>query len=263
MNITGPQSNGANSSLTITEGSMNVDTDGGPNLAMSVEYADAMTFNASQHLRSLSIYGTTTRLAADGNRKIVTPSVSLNDNGKLDLTNNKLIVTNGSLGSWNGSAYTGVTGLLQSGRGDGSWNGVGIITSQTNATTSVLTTLAIASADELGVTEWYGESVDFDDVLIAYTWGGDADLNGELNGDDYFFIDSNVANSGSVFGYHQGDFDLNGEINGDDYFIIDGNITAAQAAGGPPPSLAAVPEPSALALLLAGPLLARRRRVRG
>src|SRR5687767_15527666 len=33
----------------------------------------------------------------------------------------------------------------------------------------------------------------------------------------YFHIDSNVLNSGSVFGYHNGDFDYNGEINGDDY----------------------------------------------
>jgi Ca2+-binding RTX toxin-like protein len=58
-----------------------------------------------------------------------------------------------------------------------------------------------------------------DSVLVMYTWGGDADLSGELNGDDYFFIDSDAV------GYYDGSFDYSGEINGDDYFIIDSNIT--------------------------------------
>ena len=53
-----------------------------------------------------------------------------------------------------------------------------------------------------------------------YTYGGDADLNGKLNGDDYFQIDSHVNVAGST-GYHNGDFNYNGIVNGDDYFIID------------------------------------------
>src|SRR5437773_4101749 len=98
-----------------------------------------------------------------------------------------------------------------------------------------------------------------------YTWGGDANLDGLLNGDDYFRIDSHVSQNGSVFGYHNGDFNYDGAINGDDYFIIDSNIATAQSSpsfptGGGATALTAVPEPVSVgggALLL--PLLRRRR----
>jgi co-chaperonin GroES (HSP10) len=194
-------------------------------------------------------------------------TVDVADNSKLDVADNKVVVTGGDIGSWNGTNYTGVTGLLQAGRGDGSWNGPGIVTSMSDATTSSRTTLAVALAEETphaGGT-FGGVSVNAGDVLIFYTWGGDADLNGELNGDDYFFIDANVINSGSVFGFHKGDFDYNGTIDGDDYFIIDSNITFSQnsppfSTSAPAPDLQAVPEPVALAPLLMMSLGLRRRR---
>jgi hypothetical protein len=56
-------------------------------------------------------------------------------------------------------------------------------------------------------------------------------LDGELNGDDYFNIDANVLQSGIVFGYSLGDLNYDGEINGDDYFLIDSNIVAAGILG--------------------------------
>jgi hypothetical protein len=90
------------------------------------------------------------------------------------------------------------------------------------------------ASDILGISgsetgEWQGQTVDATTLLVKFTYGGDADLNGEVNGDDYFFIDSNILQSGSVFGYHVGDFDLNGEINGDDYFVVDSNILQSQS----------------------------------
>jgi hypothetical protein len=211
---------------------------------------------------------TTLRIAPSGALNTLrATTVSISTDAKLDLTDNKLVVAAGDVGTWNGSGYTGVTGQIQSGRGDGSWNGDGIVTSMSDATTSVLTTLAVAAADDTGYvgSTFGGVTIASGDVLGMYTWGGDADLNGELNGDDYFFIDSNVINSGTVFGFHNGDFDYNGEINGDDYFIIDSNLTFAQnsapfptgsGAGG----LAAIPEP-AIGILGLPLLLHRRRRL--
>src|SRR5437773_11392541 len=100
-----------------------------------------------------------------------------------------------------------------------------------------------------------------------YTWGGDANLDGLLNGDDYFRIDSHVNQSGSVFGYHNGDFNYDGAINGDDYFILDSNIATAQSSPAFPTgdgvnALTAVPEPASFAAFAAAMAFGRRNRRR-
>src|SRR5439155_15338672 len=157
----------------------------------------------------------------------VVNTLAIGAGGKLDLRDNDLVVQGMSIGSWNGSTYTGVTGLLAKGRNGGAWNGGGgIITSRTQAAApSVLTTLAIARAADIGVANstWSGQDIGAGDVLVMYTYGGDANLDGLVNGDDYFQIDSHVNQSGAV-GYFNGDFNYDGAINGDDYFIIDSNI---------------------------------------
>ena len=76
-------------------------------------------------------------------------------------------------------------------------------------------------------TVWDGMTVNGADVLLRYTFPGDANLDGRLNGDDYFNIDSHVNQNGSVFGYFYGDFNYDGRINGDDYFLIDSNINSS------------------------------------
>ena len=191
-------------------------------------------------------------------------TLSIGATGKLNLTNNDLVIRTTPTGTWNGSAYTGVTGMVAAGYGDGTWNGNGILTTMSDATTGVLTTLAVARAGDVldisgsATTSWSGQTVDASSTLVKYTWGGDADLNGELNGDDYFYIDSHILQSGSVFGFHNGDFNYDGEINGDDYFILDSNILFAQGSG--MQMLTAIPEPGGFVLLLA--LCGSRRRKR-
>src|SRR5206468_12459249 len=107
----------------------------------------------------------------------------------------------------------------------------------------VLTGLAVATAAETGYAggNFIAQSVTASDTLIMYTWGGDANLDGTLNGDDYFQIDSNIGLAGTVFGYHNGDFNYDGDINGDDYFIIDSNIGIGQSATPFPTSSAIAP----------------------
>ena len=74
-----------------------------------------------------------------------------------------------------------------------------------------------------------GETIGATTVIIKYTHAGDIDLNGVIDGDDYFWLDSHVLQSGAVFGYFNGDLDLNGKLNGDDYFWIDSNILSQGA----------------------------------
>lgn len=71
-------------------------------------------------------------------------------------------------------------------------------------------------------TTFAGFTVDATTVLVKYTYTGDADLSGQLDGDDYFRIDSNILSGGGTWA--QGDFDFSGELNGDDYFWIDSYI---------------------------------------
>jgi hypothetical protein len=183
---------------------------------------------------------------------------------QFDLANNKL-VTQSPIGSWNGSGYTGVAGLIQSGRNGGAWNGSGIITSQSAALTGAsFTTLGSATASQAkGIataetTLWAGQTITGSDTLVMYTYGGDANLDGRINVDDYTRIDFNVPLSSS--GWYNGDFNYDGKINIDDYTIIDFNVGIQGAPFSNSGAVSAVPEPFLLAPI--GLLAALRRRRR-
>jgi hypothetical protein len=197
--------------------------------------------------------------------------------GKLDLTNNTLIVASApAAGSWTGSDYTGVLGLVRRGRAGGTWTGDGIVTSQADAAGGApLTAIGVAPNSALGRTTFGDLAVSSTDVLVMYTYAGDADLNGKLDGDDYFRIDSGFAAGAS--GWINGDFDYNGRVDGDDYFLLDHNLgrqspgalpsasAATAMTAGETANITAVPEPAVLALpLLAGAISVgrhhRRRR---
>ncbi len=202
-------------------------------------------------------------------------SLAIASTATLDLADNDLVIdysTVSTLGSWSGGHYTGVTGLVASGSNDGAWDGNGIITSQPAALTG-LTTLGVAEASAvlgLGPTDtalWSGQTVDGTSVLVRYTYGGDANLDGVINADDYANIDFFSAIAGAR-GYSNGDFNYDGSINADDYALIDFNANAQGGSLGDsgedpsPPAIAAVPEPGMffLSLLTIPPMISRRRR---
>jgi autotransporter-associated beta strand protein len=203
---------------------------------------------------------------------------SLSIVGKLDLNNNALIIHNTSLGA--------VTALLKRGYGNGTWNGSTGIASTTAASDSThLTALGVILNNTDGSTPLYGEGAvygDFinlsplaTDVLVKYTYYGDTNLDGVVDGSDYSRIDTAFLNNQNtsnqaLTGWFNGDFNYDGVIDGSDYTLIDNAfnqqgaslasaVATAQIAGA-----SAVPEPASLGLIGIGAttLLARRRRVR-
>ena len=181
--------------------------------------------------------------------------------------------TAGGVGTWDSSAYTGMTGLIASGRNGGTlplWDGSGIITSQSDATGGNLHSIAIARASDVrpatatATALWAGQTITGTDTLVMYTYGGDANLDGVVNIDDYGKLDTGFRQTRT--GWINGDFNYDGVVNIDDYGIIDFNVTAQTgtfpAAGGIE-GVAAVPEPAFVSFGGLGVLLARLRRGHG
>jgi hypothetical protein len=203
------------------------------NVAVNVAAGGSVTFNATQRLRSLSVSGNAT-LSSGGHKVLLTKDLILA--GKLDLTDNDLILDYSGadrLGGFNGTNYTGVLGLIQSAQNGGAWDGAaGLFTSMADAQTGLTTLGAAGSADVFsigaGETALYeGETIDSTAVIVKYTYAGDANLDGFISGDDYSTIDFNVGTS--AFGYANGDFNYDGIISGDDYSTIDFNFGAQGA----------------------------------
>ena len=143
-------------------------------------------------------------------------------------TNDLLIDYTGAspLGGWNGSAYTGITGLIQSGRTvNGTWSGPGVVTSAAKALAGT-TTLALAEAGDVlflapGETAlWNGQTVDATTVIVKYTYAGDVNLDGLVDAADYGIIDNYYQFPGTT-GYANGDFNFDGVIDAGDYGYID------------------------------------------
>jgi hypothetical protein len=211
--------------------------------------------------------GATLQIANHGSGATYVPiASSLTNAGTIDLTNNAMIIRNGSIGTISAEVAAAYNG--------GNWNGAsgaGVITSSLAATsTTHLTAVGVAT----GLTTTFeGVSVSPTDVLVKYTYYGDTNLDGKVDGTDYSRIDSGYL--GGLTGWQNGDFNYDGVIDGSDYTLIDNayNTQGAQLlseVAGPTAQIAgagassAVPEPASLGLIGVGGsiLLGRRRRGR-
>jgi hypothetical protein len=232
---------------------------------------------------AVAVNAGTLQVATGGgsNRVLKAGSVSINGTGKLDLKDNKLI-TQTAPGTVDHTTfiYSGLQGEVQRAYNSQSWDQPGLTTSMPAATTG-LTTIGIttgAARAGLGPTDtdlFGGQTYTGASTLAMYTYAGDANLDGLIDGGDYGIIDNNVTIPGAD-GYYNGDFNYDGVIDGGDYGIIDNNITAqgapfpvsggvvsSESAGGLA-GVTAVPEPASLSIvgLAAASLLGRRRRRR-
>jgi autotransporter-associated beta strand protein len=272
---------------TVTGGPITVNSGGTLNFAASGA-SGILTRNLAVAL-NVNTSGTVVvaPTAVTANRQLIVAtgglsiSGSLNNwTGKLDLTNNDLDVPNGNL--------TTLTNQLKQGYNSGTWNGTGgIVSSSAAANTAHLTTLGIILNTTNGTTPLYssgtplgtfdGSSPAATDVLIKYTYYGDTNLDGKVDGSDYARIDNGYLMK--LAGWYNGDFNYDGVINGSDYTLIDNAyntqgaqieaaiaaadaLATAQIAASSAPT-SAMPEPvGLLSLALLFPLARRQPRSR-
>ena len=192
--------------------------------------------------------------------------------GKLDVTDSAL-VRHTTGGVARASAYATTLNQARSGLAEAGgvfWTGNGIMSSSAASESGgLLTAVGVILNDFFAAklpagpiyTIFEGAVVNQNDILIKYTYFGDADLNGVVNGADYFLIDQAFSARTLNGGWLNGDFNYDGKVDGTDYYLID-NAFGAQGAplNGASGIAAAVPEPSLLGVLLgAVGLLGRRR----
>jgi hypothetical protein len=271
----GTQNWSQGSSFTSTGGTVTIVNDAGANGSSPpvAVTSGTTTFASTQHLAGLSVgVGGTVQIigGGTGHRSVVfTPSISVS--GKLDLTTNDLdIQAAGPAG------LAAASTLAADGYANGTWTGNGINSSAAAADNTHLTAVGVIQNDQSG-TALYTSIHPFDgvvpganDVLVKYTYYGDADLNGEVDGTDYTRIDNGYL--GHATGWFNGDFNYDGVVNGSDYTLIDNafNTQGAQedievaSVTAQVGSATSVPEPSSgLVVALAGLSLLRRRRLVG
>lgn len=209
--------------------------------------------------------GATPGLSA-GTSKVGT--VVINTSGKVDLTNNGLIVT--------GMSQAAVRALIAPARNGGQWNGANGIGSSLANNNGKAIGYSLASDLYIAPGSFLGQSFVMTDVLVRYTLNGDTDLNGIVNFDDLLRLAQNYGAT-TTGTWRNGDFTYDGNINFDDLLglaqqygitlLVSGEQTTTLGEiGGETFSrdwalaLSLVPEPTSLGLLGGLTALALRRR---
>ncbi len=160
-----------------------------------------------------SILGTAT---ATSDRTVLILSTLTLTGGQLDLGGNDLIVHNtGSVTP--AQSLTSITAAIQSGYNGGTWTGLGLTSSAAQSNSTHLTTLGVIPVTTAG--SFDNQSVTTSDVLVKYTYYGDANLDGRVDGSDYSRIDNGYLSHSA--GWFNGDFNYDGAIDGSDYTLID------------------------------------------
>jgi len=275
LNVNGELTGATNFAKTGT-GNMNIDR--------SPTYTGTTTANSGRLALAGSLTTSTSvtvgndgvlELSSDGSfNRVINAPVTIGVNARIDLKDNKLITTNVA-GTATGGVYSGLQGDVQRASNFGAWDSPGLTTTMPDAVAG-LTTIGVATGEQvrgLGPTDtdiFAGQTITGASTIAMYTYAGDANLDGTIDGGDYGIIDNFVQVPGAD-GYANGDFNYDGVIDGGDYGIIDNNVQAQGApfptsgsavAGASLSGVTAVPEPASLSIigLAAAGLMRRRRR---
>ena len=215
------------SSTAMTFGDTTVTYTGIERIALSLPVASttlnvsggAVELDAPRLLAALNISGAGhVALTEVAGQVLRTQTLTMADNSVLDLAGNAMVVSTGILAE--------VTAWLASGRTTNPatrWQGAGIASSTAAMPANANKTLAALLNDD-----GHGNAIRLDmngnpvargDILVKYTWTGDANLDGQVDSADYFHLDMGFLKGGVR--YQNGDFEYGGTVDGDDYFLMD------------------------------------------
>ncbi|MGA2496927.1 MAG: SUMF1/EgtB/PvdO family nonheme iron enzyme [Tepidisphaeraceae bacterium] len=183
-------------------------------------------------------------------------ALTIQGTGTLNLSNNDLVL------SYSGaSPYATYAALIQSGR---------ILTSLPHPTPSTNAVVALVDNQMLHITVWHGATIssgsNFNELLFAYTYAGDVNLDGVVNQTDYYNVIANMGKSNAT--WFDGDLNGDGIVSPADLAIVTANLGAGSGGNSGltlaavfGPDTSAVPEPGCLSVLaLASCVLLRRQR---
>ena len=245
----------------------------------------SLRLSAPQQIARMAVHNGTVTVDPGRNNTLVVGDASVSGAGRIDLADNVMIVRlNGELFELTGLNITEIVGTLTQRIADGrnpvagsTWDGFGITSSSARANTLGTTGLGImlnsTTGDENGspiYNQFMGQAVDQYSILIAYTYAGDLDLDGDVDGDDVMRLDRSFIEQ-DVEGYSAGDINYDGRINAADFFLMDRsmamqgtpfNFQTSGLAFGPSAIPSPVPEPATILLagIGAAALTMRRRR---
>ena len=149
-------------------------------------------------------------------RTFRTGDLTIDPNAQLDVAGHALIVD--ATPETRDVVAQAVHDLVKRARGgDPRWSGPGITDLQIGAGAL----RGVATMLNPGLGNFGGVTVDANSVLVRTTYDGDANLDGRINADDYFKIDSGFLSQPATPKFADGDFNYDGRINADDYFLID------------------------------------------
>ena len=201
--------------------------------ASPVEVASGATlslYGSSTFNGGLSVDDGGTLALAGSPVTVVINDLNVAPGGNVDVGDGFLVLQNASLLTVSGEIATGYNG--------GTWTGPGITSSTAAADVNHLTAVGVILNNDGHGNPLYGNdsplgnfggyAPSLNDVLVRYTYYGDANLDGKVDGSDYSLTDTGYLSQHT--GWYNGDFNYSKTIDGSDYTLMDNAFNRQNAS---------------------------------
>jgi fibronectin-binding autotransporter adhesin len=224
---------------------------------------------------ALTVSNATAQAKVGLTKAVTVTTLGITGTGRVDLTDNDMVIKSSTLAA--------VQAQITSGFNGGAWNGPGVNSSSAATEPQGRTALGYVDNAELGAGTFSGVTgLTGTEILVKYTYYGDADISGVVDLDDFSQFLDGYQHQGTVTAtWLHGDFDYSGLVDLDDFSqflfgyqnqgaplaalseaVADASGVSSSDRAFMQAAISAVPEPASLGVIgLAGlALLGRRRR---